>query len=235
MEKLSEILKEQEIFLEDDQLKKLIAYKRLLLVGNEKINLTAITEEEQIYVKHFLDSLLVFKTKGIKPGDRVIDIGTGAGLPGIPMKIQDPSLKMTLLDSLNKRILFLKEVLHTLDLKDVEAIHGRAEELGRSPSYREQYDVAISRAVAPLNTLCEYALPFVKPGGVFISMKGPQGKEELQESERAIQILSARIEGVHTFIIGEEENTRNVILIRKTGKTDGKYPRGGGKPKKNPL
>ena len=177
------------IELDEDQRRSFIIYKELLKEWNQKINITSITEDVEIDIKHFLDSLTPITTKLIDGKKKLIDIGTGGGFPGIPLKVYNKELEVTLLDSLNKRIIFLDEVIKSLNLKDIEAIHGRAEELGRKVEYREVYDICISRAVASLDTLSEYCMPFVKVGGYFIAMKGPEVEEELKESEKGINIL----------------------------------------------
>lgn len=209
-------------------------YKTILLEWNQKMNLTRITDEEEIYIKHFLDSLTLFKLKFFHGKQKVLDIGSGAGFPGIPLKIYNSDLDITLVDSLQKRITFLNEVISELDLNDIVAIHGRAEEMGRDKNYREQFDICTSRAVASLNTLCEYSLPFVKVGGHFISMKGSAYKEELSDAEKAIKILGGELEDVLEVKL-PGDITHSIIVIKKTSKTKDKYPRGGGKPRKTPL
>lgn len=210
-------------------------YKELLLEWNQKINITAITDDDEIDIKHFLDSLTPFVTNLVKGKKRLIDIGTGGGFPGLPLKIVNPELDVTLMDSLNKRIVFLKEVISQLGLDEIEAIHGRAEELSRTPQHREQYDIAISRAVASLDTLSEYCIPFVKEGGYFISMKGPDVDEEMKLSQNAIKILGGRLVEKRLVQIPESDITHSLIIIEKIRSTPTKYPRGGGKPRKNPL
>lgn len=208
-------------------------YRHLLKEWNEKMNLTAILDDEGIESKHFMDSLTLFETGRIHNGAKVLDIGTGAGFPGVPMKIYAPDLDITLMDSLNKRITFLDMLIESLELTSIQAIHGRAEEMSRKPEHRDHYDVVVSRAVAPLNTLCEYCLPFVRQGGVFIAMKGPQGEDELAETSGAIEKLASSLDEVKTFEMGD--NTRTLIVIKKIGRTPKAYPRGGGKPRKSPL
>ncbi len=220
--------------LEKDQ-KRFQEYKELLQEWNQKINITAIIEDRDIDIKHFLDSLSCLSLDLFEGKKRVIDIGTGGGFPGIPLKIMREDLEVTLLDSLNKRIIFLKEVIDKLDLKDIQAIHGRAEELSRQKEYREKYDIAISRAVASLDTLSEYCLPFVKVGGYFIAMKGPDIEEELASSEKAIALLGGQLVESKIITIPESDIRHSLIVIEKIKQTAPKYPRGGGKPKKNPL
>ncbi len=221
--------------LQDDDLDRFQKYKELLKEWNKKINITAITEDEEIDSKHFLDSLTPFTTGIFNGKKRVIDIGSGGGFPGLPLKIVNPDLEMTLLDSLNKRIIFLKEVISQLELDGVMAIHGRAEELSITPNYREKYDICISRAVASLDTLSEYCIPFVKVGGYFISMKGSDIDEELESSQNAIRLLGGKVSEKKLVEIPGSDIVHSLIIIHKVSETPTKYPRGGGKPKKNPL
>lgn len=226
-------LNEFDIKINDEQIKSFEKYMNLLLEWNEKINLTAITQPEEIKLKHFVDSLTVLKY--INDDDKVIDIGTGAGFPGIPLKIMNKNTKITLLDSLNKRINFLNIVIEKLDLSNIQAIHGRAEEIARNKLYREKYDVAVSRAVANLSTLTEYMLPFVKVGGKCICMKGANVNEELERAQNAIKELGGEIERVDNFYLSDNDNERNIIVIKKIKKTKSKYPRKAGTPSKEPL
>lgn len=209
-------------------------YKELLLEWNEKINITRITEEDEVYVKHFLDSLSLFKTKYLEGEKSLIDIGTGGGFPGLAVKIYNKNLDVTLLDSLNKRLIFLDEVIKELKLDKVSTIHGRAEELGRDSEFREKYDIATSRAVANLSTLLEYDLPFVKVGGYFISMKGPEYVEEVKNAKNALKTLGGQIEDIVEIKL-PMDITHYLIVIKKVKETPSKYPRGGGKPKNKPL
>lgn len=219
------------IKLPDEQLNEFYEYMQLLLEWNEKMNLTAITEPEEVIKKHFVDSITI--KKYIKEESSLIDVGTGAGFPGIPLKIVDKSIKLTLLDSLNKRINFLNEVIKKLDLKDVKTIHSRAEEYAKN-EVRESYDIAVSRAVADLPILLEYLMPYVKPNGICICMKGPKAQEELERSKKAINILGGKLEKVEKITI-DEEIERNLIIIRKIKNTPNKYPRKAGMPTKNPI
>lgn len=230
---LKQKLNEFNIEISDNQLEKFDKYMQLLLEWNEKINLTAIIEPDEVKIKHFLDSLTVLKY--INDEDKVIDIGTGAGFPGIPLKIMKSDTKITLLDSLNKRINFLNLVIEELELKNIEAIHGRAEEFARNKLYREKYDVAVSRAVANLSTLTEYMLPFVKVGGRCICMKGANLKEELDKAKNAIQELGGKIEIIDNFYLSNNDNERNIVIIKKIKETKSKYPRKAGIPSKEPL
>ena len=208
-------------------------YMKLLLEWNEKINLTAITEEDDIILKHFTDSLTI--SQYIKEGKSIVDVGTGAGFPGIPVKIAREDIKVTLVDSLNKRILFLQDVIEKLELRNIETLHFRAEEFGQNKKYRESFDIATSRAVANLSTLVEYLLPLVKVGGICICMKGAEIKEELGNSKNAIQILGGEIEMVEEFTLPESDIKRNIIIIKKVKSTPNKYPRKPGTPAKEPL
>lgn len=226
-------LKEFNIEINEEQIKSFEKYMNLLLEWNEKINLTAITQPEEVKLKHFVDSLTVLKY--INDDDKVIDIGTGAGFPGIPLKIMKGNTKITLLDSLNKRINFLNIVIETLNLRNIQAIHGRAEEIARNKLYREKYDVAVSRAVANLSTLTEYMLPFVKVGGKCICMKGANVNEELERAQNAIKELGGEIERVDNFYLFDNDNERNIIVIKKVKETNPKYPRKAGTPSKEPL
>ena len=226
-------LKEFNIEINEEQIKSFEKYMNLLLEWNEKINLTAITQPEEVKLKHFVDSLTVLKY--INDDDKVIDIGTGAGFPGIPLKIMKENTKITLLDSLNKRINFLNIVIETLNLRNIQAIHGRAEEIARNKLYREKYDVTVSRAVANLSTLSEYMLPFVKVGGKCICMKGANVNEEIEKAKNAIKELGGEIERVDNFYLSDNDNERNIIIIRKVKETSSKYPRKAGMPSKEPL
>ena len=232
--RLDSILKEEGFELSEDILKELEIYKDTLQEWNEFMDLTNIIEDEDVYYKHFLDSLLM-KYFDFEDGKNVIDVGTGAGFPGLPLKIAKKDLNVTLMDSLNKRIKFLNEVIDRDKLTNIEAIHGRAEEMSRTKEYREKYDYAVSRAVARLNTLVEYTLPFVSVGGYFISMKGPQPQEEVEEAKNAIKKLGGELVDVIEYELSDTDNHRSIIIIKKVKETDKKYPRGGGKPRKKPL
>ncbi len=230
---LREELKRFNIDLNEKQENEFERYMNLLLEWNEKINLTAITNPDDINLKHFADSLTILKY--LNKEDKIIDIGTGAGFPGIPVKIMYENTNITLLDSLNKRINFLNNVINDLKLKNIVAIHSRAEELARNVKYREQYDVAVSRAVANLSTLSEYLLPYVKVGGKCICMKGANITEEMNRAKKAINELGGEIETVDNFYLSEDDNERNIIIIKKVNHTKNKYPRKAGIPSKEPL
>ena len=219
--------------IDEEKAKKFQKYKDLLLEWNNKINLTAITEENEIILKHFIDSCTILKY--IEDNQKIIDIGTGAGFPGIPLKIMNESLKITLVDSLNKRVNFLNEVISELKLENIEGIHSRAEDLGRDNNYREKYDVATSRAVANLSTLLEYLMPFVKVNGICICMRGPNIEEELNEAKKAINELSGKLEEVYNFKLPNSDIERNIIIVRKVDKIKLKYPRKAGMPAKEPI
>ena len=212
---------------------KFAVYMELLREWNEKINLTAITDEEGILVKHFLDSCSI--SEFVDNNSKIIDVGTGAGFPGLPLKIVNDTLNLTLVDSLNKRINFLNEVKDKLGLKNVETVHGRAEDIGIDNKYREKYDFAVSRAVAELRILVEYLLPLVKVGGKVIAMKGPNIDEEVENAKKAVKLLGGEIERIESFRLGNTDNERTVIIIKKIKNTESKYPRKAGIPRKNPL
>lgn len=223
------------IDLDEDRRDKFAKFKSLLKEWNEVINITAIKDDAEIDIKHFLDSLTIFKTGKIVKGVKIIDIGTGGGFPGMPIKIVENDTQILLLDSLNKRLKFLNEVIEKLELKDISTIHERAEALGNNKEYREQYDIAVSRAVASLNILSEYCLPFVKIGGYFIAMKGSDSKEEVEGSRNAIKILGGELEDKIDIKIPNSDIVHSLLIIKKTSHTPTKYPRQGGKIKKNPL
>ncbi len=227
--------KEYGLSLSDNQVLQLETYMKLLIEWNEKVNLTAITEPEEIITKHFLDSMSVFGTEYIKNGDSVIDVGTGAGFPGLIMKIANPKIKLTLLDALNKRLNFLQAVCEEINVSDVNFVHSRAEDGGNNPLYREKYDVAIARAVANMSTLSEYLLPFVKVGGYFIAMKGPLADEELENAKNAINILGGKLENVVEVNIPYTDLRHRIVVVKKIKPCPKGYPRKAGTPSKKPL
>jgi 16S rRNA (guanine527-N7)-methyltransferase len=228
-------LKELGVDASEDMLKKLEIFKEIMLEWNEKINLTSITEEREIYIKHFLDSATCLSTGYIKDGMKVIDVGTGAGFPGIPLKILKEGLDMTLLDSLNKRVSYLNEVVKILTLKSTATIHARAEEAGSNKAYREVYDIVLSRAVASMNVLCEYCLPFAKVGGYFLCQKGPDTGSELEESRAAIKIMGGSVKEVKEYQLPFSDIKHSIIVIEKVTQTPTKYPRKPGKPSASPI
>lgn len=221
------------INLSEIQLKQFYNYMNLLIEWNKKVNLTAITEPDEIILKHFVDSLTI--SKYISDGTKVVDVGTGAGFPGIPLKIVRQDVDITLLDSLQKRINFLDEVINELNLEKITTIHSRVEDFGKNKKYREEFDIATSRAVANLSTLSEYLLPLVKVGGKVISMKGSLIQEELENSKNAIKILGGQIEKVDEFDLPNSDISRNIVLIDKIKNTPNRYPRKAGEPSKKPL
>lgn len=231
--RLQELAQAVGISLSGPQLGKFQRYLELLLVWNEKVNLTAITEPQEVVIKHFLDSLLLLNTVSLKQGAKVIDVGTGAGFPGIPLKIARPDLDLTLLDSLNKRLVFLQELLKELELS-TETVHCRAEEGGRKKELRGKFDFVTARAVAPLNLLCEYCLPFLKVGGIFAAMKGPNCSEEIEAAKKAIGILGAEIKEKKELNLPDGSG-RTIIVLKKCKETSDRYPRISAKIAKNPL
>lgn len=237
IEKFEEIinkyLKEINIELKKEQTEKFYKYMNLLLEWNEKVNLTAITEPEEVILKHFVDSLTI--SKYIEKGSKLVDMGTGAGFPGIPLKILREDIEITLADSLNKRINFLNEVIKELNLKNIQTVHTRAEEFGKNKKYRESFDIATSRAVANLSTLSEYLIPLVKSTGKVICMKGSEIKEEVEMARKAIEILGGKIEQEESFNLPNSDMKRNVIIIKKVKNTPAKYPRKPGMPAKEPI
>ena len=219
--------------LTEDQVENFFKYMNLLLEWNEKINLTAITDVDDIILKHFIDSMTVLKY--IEKDKSIIDVGTGAGFPGIPIVIMREDVKITLLDSLNKRINFLNEVCSELKINNIETIHGRAEEAGQNKQYREKYDIAVSRAVANMTTLSEYLIPFVKVGGICICMKGSEIDHELEQAKFAIKELGGKIEKVEKFNLPDSDIERNIVIIKKIKPTPNRYPRKAGMPSKIPI
>ena len=215
----------------DEQLDRLEKYAELLVEGNKKMNLTAITDTEGIAVKHFLDSITAVCTGKI--GERVIDVGTGAGFPGLVLKIMRPEIKLTLLDSLNKRIGFLKETAAALGFDDIEFIHGRAEDFGVNSAYRGKFDTVVSRAVANMRVLSEWCIPFLKNGGYFLALKGPLADEELEGAQRAVYVLGGETEKVFEAAVGELKH--KIIIVKKVRRTPSKYPRKPGIAVKNPI
>ena len=216
-----------------DQKEQFNALGQLYPEWNEKINLTAIIEPKEIILKHFIDSLSIIKY--IKNKNSLVDVGTGAGFPGIPIKIVLPEIKVILIDSLNKRITFLNEVISQLDLKYIEAVHSRVEDFARNKEYREKFDVATARAVAQLPIILEYLIPLTKVKGNIICMKGNKIDEEIKKSKKAISVLGGNLEKIDNFYLPDTDIERNIIIVNKVEKTSSKYPRKAGIPSKNPI
>lgn len=235
LDSFKQALEELEIQLSEKQINQFIQYYELLVEWNKVMNLTGITEWEEVVQKHFVDSLTLIHAVDLTESYKVLDLGTGAGFPGIPLKIAFPHLEIVLLDSLNKRIKFLNEVIAQLGLTGITAYHGRAEEFAKKSEYREQFDLVVSRAVANLSTLSEYCIPYVKIGGYFVSYKSGDVQEELEKSEKAIDILGGCLEDVEEFILPQSDISRTLVVIEKEQSTKKKYPRMGGKPSKEPL
>ena len=231
LDKVSEL----SIELNDKQVEQFIKFYELLVEWNKVMNLTGITEYDKVVEKHFVDSLSLVKAIDINNVESVIDIGTGAGFPGIPLKIAFPHLKITLLDSLNKRIKFLNTVIDELGLEDIKTIHGRAEDFAKQAEYREQYDLCVSRAVANLATLSEYCLPYVNVNGLFVPYKSGDIEEELNNSKKAVQILGGTIEKTIKFELPGTDIGRSFVIIKKVKNTGKKFPRKAGLPSKEPL
>ena len=232
-EKLKKECEKMQIDIKESQIEKFYIYMNLLLEWNQKINLTAITDCDEIIIKHFIDSLTICKY--LKKESSVVDVGTGAGFPGIPIKIVREDLNIILVDSLNKRIRFLEEIIKKLELENIKAIHSRAEEFGRNIKYREKFDYATSRAVANLSTLSEYLIPLVKIKGKVISMKGSTIDEELEESKKAINVLGGKILNIDEFNLPSSDIKRNIVIIEKVKNTPNKDPRKPGTPAKEPI
>ncbi len=230
--KLKNAMQEKDINITDAELDMFEKYYNLLQEHNEKHNLTAIKQEDEIILKHFVDSVLPINY--FTSNSRVIDLGAGAGFPSIPLKILDPSLEMTLIDSSNKKIDFLNELIDVLGLDGVSTIHTRCEDLAMLEDYRESFDFCIARALAPLNTLAEYALPFVREGGKFLSYKGVAAEEELEAAEKVIELMGGEVERVRKYKLSDGVE-RVVLVIKKISSTPAKYPRSQNKPRLQPI
>jgi 16S rRNA (guanine527-N7)-methyltransferase len=228
-------LQEKGIDLTIQQLSQFETYYKLLVEWNEKMNLTAITEKEEVYLKHFYDSVTAAFYFDFTKKISVCDVGAGAGFPAIPLKICFPEIQLTVVDSLNKRIGFLQEVADTLDLQNISLYHDRAETFAHRPEFRQQFDLVMARAVARLSVLSELCLPLVKKGGHFLGMKGANLPEEVKDGEKAVKLLGGRIEDIHSFSLPIEESERNIVIIEKVKETPKKFPRKPGTPNKSPI
>lgn len=240
-EQMKRELQQFGIELSENQMKQFFTYYEMLVEKNKVMNLTTITEEREVVTKHFSDSLSLFEafvdenSRSLFDGSRLIDVGTGAGFPGIPLKIAFPKLKVTLIDSLNKRVKFLEEVCDALNLNEVTFVHGRAEDIGRQTEHREMYDLCVSRAVANLASLSEYCMPFVKVGGYFVPYKSGEIDEELKQATKAVHILGGELSKVEKFNLPGTDAARSLVVIRKINTISKKYPRKAGMPTKEPL
>lgn len=228
-------LEKLNIELSEEKLNQFLTFYEMLIEKNKVMNLTAITAFEEVIEKHFLDSLSLANSMDLNQNLKVLDLGTGAGFPGIPLKIVFPELEIVLMDSLNKRVLFLQEVIEKLQLSQITAVHGRAEEMARKPEYREQFDLCVSRAVANLASLSEYCIPFVKEGGRFISYKSGEVEEEAAQAKKAVQILGGKISRIQKFTLVGTDLSRSFVWIEKKKKTPKGYPRKAGTPSKSPI
>lgn len=234
-ELLSDGIKKIGLEANENQIEKFMEYYEMLIEKNKVMNLTAITELDEVVVKHFLDSVLSAKVINMNEYDSLIDVGTGAGFPGIPLKIMFPHLKVVLLDSLNKRLNFLNEVIDELELENIYTIHGRAEDIGRNVEYREHFDLCVSRAVANLSTLSEYCIPFIKKNGMFVSYKSEHSDEETVNAENAIKKLGGKITNTQIVELPNSDMNRSFVCISKENNTPKAYPRKAGVPTKKPL
>lgn len=235
MERLRQKAAQMGIFLDDSQIARFQKYYEMLIAKNKVMNLTAITEKEEVIDKHFVDSLAFVKTGLKTSGKKLLDLGTGAGFPGIPLKIAFPEMEILLLDSLNKRVRFLQEVIDELALEGIEALHGRAEDFAKQPKYRESFDYVVSRAVANLSVLSEYCIPYVSVGGYFLPYKSGDISQEIKESENAIKVLGGKMEDVISFQIPGTDIHRTILKIRKKKAAPKRFPRKAGLPSKEPI
>ena len=232
---LENAVKEFKITLSEEQKAQFIQYYELLIEWNKVMNLTGITEFDEVLQKHFADSLSVVRALDMSKIESCIDVGTGAGFPGIPLKIAFPHLKVTLLDSLNKRLKFLNEVIEKLGLEGIETVHGRAEDGAKKPELREAFDLSVTRAVARVSVISEYCLPYVKTGGYFAAYKSGKAAEELEEGKKSIAALGGKVEKTEEFLLPDSDMERTILLIKKVKNTPKKYPRKAGTPAKEPI
>lgn len=223
--------------LNEKQINQFNQYFTSLIAANQKVNLTRITEEDDVYLKHFFDSLTPLFTfsEVFKPGDTVCDVGAGAGFPSIPLKILQPELKVTIVDSLGKRLTFLQDLIEKLQLQDVTLVHGRAEDVGQNKLYREQFDIVTARAVANMAVLSEYCLPLVKKSGYFVALKGPKAEKELQDGQKAISLLGGKVIQTEELQLPTSSEERTLIMVQKVKATPKKYPRQAGTPHRKPI
>lgn len=235
LDKFQYELEKLNINLSEQKLNKFLIFYKMLIERNKVMNLTSITEFEEVVTKHFLDSLSIVRTVELNHEKKILDLGTGAGFPGIPLKIVFPELDMVLMDSLNKRVLFLEDVISVLELSNIIAVHGRAEEMARKPKYREQFDLCVSRAVANLSSLSEYCIPFVKKNGLFISYKSGEIDDEVHMAKKAVQQLGGEIQQVEKFMLTGTDVSRSFVIIQKKNQTPKLYPRKAGMPTKKPI
>jgi 16S rRNA (guanine527-N7)-methyltransferase len=232
---LNEACSHEGLSFDENKYNQFIKYKDMLQEWNEKINLTAITDDEAIITKHFIDSIKVFRFSQLKTSKRIIDVGTGAGFPGIPMKILMPEIEIVLLDSLNKRVNFLNDVIKSLNLKGIIAVHGRAEDFAREIGYREKFDAVVSRAVANMAVLSELCIPFVKKNGYFIALKGPAAEEEIMDASRAIDVLGGILQETIIVTVEGTDLNHKLVVVKKIKETSRDYPRKAGIVAKKPI
>lgn len=234
-ELLNTACEKEGLSFDEQKYNQFMKYKEMVKEWNEKINLTAITEDEEIIKKHFIDSIKAFRFSPLKKYKRIIDVGTGAGFPGIPIKIIIPEIEVVLLDSLNKRVNFLNEVIKDLGLQGITAVHGRAEDFARDKAFREKFDAAVSRAVANMAVLSEFCLPYVKVNGHFVALKGPGVEEEIKEGTKAIETLGGRIENIINVEVEGTDLNHNLVVVKKVKETSKVYPRKAGTASKKPI
>lgn len=235
MNQLIDYFNENQIPYSDEIIRKFDAYRSGILQWNQFVNLTAIRDPQEFTVKHFIDSATCFCLPEYAQADKIVDMGTGAGFPGVPLAILSPEKEFVLVDSLNKRLKIIQELCQTIGINNVTTIHNRAEDMGRDSRHREKYDMCVSRAVANLSVLCEYCLPLVKPGGVMAAYKGADADKELEEAKNAMKTLGATEYRMEKTAIGQEASMHRILIIKKTGKSPSKYPRKAGTPAKEPL